>query len=160
MKILGIDPGTALTGFGLINYKNKKPILIEYGVIETKKNTVPEKRLGFQKKELEKILKKHNPDLVAAERLFFVKNVKTGIAVAQSRGVILETLYSFKIPIREFIPTEVKMAVVGYGRAEKSQVQNMVKHILNLQEIPRPDDAADALALAICCAHNLGPEVY
>jgi crossover junction endodeoxyribonuclease RuvC len=155
MVILGIDPGVATTGFGIINFSNGKAQILNYGIIETPKSLKFAERLTLQKKKLEALIRKHSIDLAAVEKLYFMKNIKTGIDVAQARGVILETLNSQKIAFNEFDPTQIKLALVGYGRAQKSQVQKMVQQILNLEELPKPDDAADALAVAICCAHNL-----
>lgn len=160
MKILGIDPGTATTGFGIIDLKNNIPKLLTYGVIKTPKNIKPEHRLSMQKEKLQDIIKKYQPDLAAVEKIFFMKNTKTAIAVAQARGVILETLNSLNISVKEFFPTEIKIDTVGYGHADKHQVQKMVQQILKLEEIPRPDDAADALACAICCSHHLNQNSY
>jgi len=155
MVILGIDPGVAITGFGIISFSNGKAQVLNYGTIETPKNLGMGQRLTLQKKKLEEIIKKHPIDLAAVERLYFMKNIKTGIDVAQARGVIIETLTSQKISFNEFDPTQIKLSLVGYGRAQKKQVQKMVQQILNLETLPKPDDAADALAVALCCAHNL-----
>ena len=154
MKILGIDPGTAIIGFGLIE-KNKSNLrLIKYGCIKTSANLSTAERLNVLHKELSSLLKKYKPDIVAVEDIFFFKNLKTAIKVSQARGVILLTIAKARIPVAEFTPLQVKQAVACYGRAEKIQVQKMVKTLLNLKEIPKPDDAADALAVAICCAHS------
>lgn len=155
MKILGIDPGIATTGFGIVDITDGALELLTYGVIETSKHDKPEQRLGIHKKKLGAIIKKYHPDLAAAEKIYFMKNIKTAITVAQSRGVILETLNSFSVPVREYAPTEIKIALVGYGHADKNQIQKMVQQVLNLKKLPKPDDAADALACAICCAHHL-----
>ncbi len=154
MIILGIDPGTAKIGFGVIN-KTRELKLIEYGCIQTPKNLKDSQRLIKLHEQLQKIIKKHKPDMVAVEDLFFFKNLKTAISVSQARGVILLTAAKLKVPISEYTPLQIKQAVTGYGRAEKKQVQKMVKMILNLKKIPKPDDAADALAAAICCAHSI-----
>lgn len=155
MLILGIDPGTALIGYGLIEYKNKKAILKEYGCFTTSPKDKTAQRLKVLSDDLTKFIKKHRPAVMAVEDLFFFKNLKTAIKVSQARGVILLAGAQAKMPIYEFTPLQVKQAITGYGRAEKQQVQKMVKAILNLEEIPKPDDAADALAIAICCAHSL-----
>jgi len=155
MIILGIDPGTATTGFGIIHSHKKQLVCVEYGVIETPAKMDMGERLQMLNKDLEKIIKKHEPDIAAVESLFFFKNLKTAIPVSQARGVVLLTFSSKKVPIKEFTPLQAKTAVTGYGRASKDQVQKMVKHILNLDKIPKPDDAADALAIAVCCAQYL-----
>lgn len=155
MIILGIDPGTATTGYGIIKNKtdgkNKKSLsLIDYGTITTNKSSSAEKRLKIINDELNGLIKKHRPDILAIENIFFFKNLKTVVAVSQSKGVILLAAANKKIPIYEFTPLEVKMTITGYGRAEKKQIQEMVKILLNLKEVPKPDDAADALAVAVC----------
>ncbi len=154
MIILGIDPGTATTGFGIIK-KNAKLKLIEYGCIKTATNLTTAERLKELHNQLNLLIKKHKPDMVAVEDIFFFKNLKTVVKVSQARGVILLTAAKSKIPIFECTPLQVKQATTSYGRAEKIQVQKMVKILLNLKEIPKPDDAADALAAAICCAHTI-----
>jgi len=154
MIILGIDPGTAIIGFGLIE-KNKSNLrLIKYGCIKTSANLSTAERLNVLHKELGSLLKKHKPDIVGVEDIFFFKNLKTAIKVSQARGVILLTIAKAGIPVAEFTPLQIKQAVACYGRAEKIQVQKMVKTLLNLKEIPKPDDAADALAVAICCGNT------
>jgi len=153
MIILGIDPGTTTTGFGTIEIKNHQIKLLEHGIIETKpKIPLPLKLIEIYK-DIKKIIKDIKPDLIAVEQLFFFKNLKTAMAVGQARGVILLAAQQAKIPILEYTPLQVKMAVCGNGRADKGQVQGMVKSILSLKEIPKPDDAADALAVAICGAN-------
>ena len=151
MIILGIDPGTATTGFGVIegepNIKH-----ISHGCIETSSKLPAAQRLEEINQKLNKIIKQYRPDILAVETLFFFKNLKTAMPVSQAKGVILFTAAKQKIPIREFTPLQAKMAVTGYGRATKKQVQEMVKLLLSLEEIPRPDDSADALAIAICCS--------
>lgn len=154
MIILGIDPGTATTGFGVIK-KNKEIKLIEYGCIKTLTNLTTAERLRVLHNQLNLLIKKHKPDMVAVEDIFFFKNLKTAVKVSQARGVILLTAAKSKIPIFECTPLQIKQAITSYGRAEKIQVQKMVKVLLNLKEIPKPDDAADALAAAICCAHTI-----
>lgn len=152
--ILGIDPGLADTGYGIIE-RNKELKYIDHGCIKTKKGLAMEKRLEEIYKELRKVIKKYSPDVIAVEKLFFCKNVKTALSVGQAKGVILLTASQANAEIYEFTPLQVKQAVVSYGQASKQQVQKMVKLILNLKEIPKPDDAADALGIAICCAHSL-----
>ncbi|MBI4050694.1 MAG: crossover junction endodeoxyribonuclease RuvC [Candidatus Doudnabacteria bacterium] len=156
MIILGIDPGTATTGYGIIQIKKgASPRLIEYGCITTPKRNRPEKRLTEIYKDLKKLIKKHKPGLLAVESLFFFKNLKTAISVAQARGVVLLCASESKIKIAEFAPLEVKMSLTSYGRADKKQVQYMVKKLLGLKNAPKPDDAADALAVAICASSRL-----
>lgn len=156
MIILGIDPGTATTGFGVIKKIGKQKLkLIDYGCIKTSANLSTAERLNKLHKDLNLLIKKNNPNIVAVEDIFFFKNLKTAIKVSQARGVILLTAAKLKIPIFECTPLQVKQAITSYGRAEKIQVQKMVKTLLNLKEIPKPDDAADALAVAICCAHTI-----
>ena len=157
MIILGIDPGTATTGFGVLKkIKSKDKLrIIDYGCIKTAPDLSTAERLNKLQKELNLLIKKYKPSIVAVEDIFFFKNLKTAIKVSQARGVILLTAAKAKCKIKEFTPLQVKQAVHGYGRAEKKQVQEMVKILLDLKEIPRPDDAADALAIAICCAHTI-----
>ena len=156
MIILGIDPGTAIVGFGLIEkeVKSQKLKLIDYGCIKTSSEFSVADRLKTIHKELNSLIKKNKPDIVAVEDIFFFKNLKTAIKVSQARGVILFTIAENNTPLMEFTPLQIKQAVACYGRAEKRQVQIMVKTLLGLKEIPKPDDAADALAVAICCAHS------
>ncbi len=153
--ILGVDPGIADTGYGIIK-KDKSGDLscFGYGSIKTKAKTELADRLEIINKELTKVIKKFKPKLVAVEQLFFCKNVKTALIVGQARGVVMLTAKQNRIPLVEFTPLQVKQAVVAYGRASKMQVQRMVKLLLNLKELPKSDDAADALAIAICAAHS------
>lgn len=154
MIILGIDPGTATTGFGVIEKQGNKLRHIDYGCIETKPNIQMPDRLELIRQEAEKIIKTYKPDNLACEELFFFKNSKTVITVAQSRGVVIVTGRKNKIPVFEYTPLQIKQALTGYGRAEKMQIQRMVKMLLKLNKIPKPDDAADALAVAICHANS------
>ena len=153
MKILGIDPGTARTGYGSIRSVGKKMTCLDYGCIETSQEESDAKRLVRTHHAVKKILEKEKPDLVIVERLFFFKNMKTVMTVSQSRGVILMACEQKKVPIVEYTPLQIKQSLSGYGRAQKKEVQECVKKHLGLEEIPRPDDAADALAGAIC--HHL-----
>jgi len=154
MVVIGIDPGTALTGYGVIEENEDGSIqLIDYGVIRTGSAEKPEIRLVSLFSGLKKIINLHQPDSGAVESLFFQKNVKTAISVGQARGVALLALAENGIPVQEYTPLEVKQAVTGYGRADKLQVQQMVQVILEMRELPEPDDAADALAVAICHTH-------
>jgi len=155
MLILGIDPGTALIGIGLVNYQNKKLFLKGYQCIKTDPRASTAERLNDLFDQLNRVIKKFRPDLIAVEDIFFFKNLKTAVKVSQARGVILLAAAQQKIKVCEFTPLQVKQALTGYGRAEKHQIQQMVKAIFRLNEIPRPDDAADAIAVAICCAHSL-----
>ncbi|HEX9664439.1 MAG TPA: crossover junction endodeoxyribonuclease RuvC [Patescibacteria group bacterium] len=157
--ILGIDPGVATTGYGIIEKIVSQLTLIDYGCILTKAKTPLPERFQTIHQELKKIIKKYNPSVVAVEELFFFKNVKTALIVGQARGVVLLTAIQKNLPVYEYTPLQVKQATTTYGRADKQQVQQMVKAILNLKEIPKPDDAADALAVAICCANSLGDGV-
>ena len=154
MIILGIDPGVAIVGFGVIEYSGSKFRTLDYGVIRTPAHTDTEKRLATIYRELKDIIEKYKPDAMAVEELFWNTNQKTGIAVAEARGVILLCAELLGIEIFEYTPLQVKQNVVGYGRAEKKQVQTMVKMLLKLDTLPKPDDAADALAIAICHANS------
>ncbi len=155
MIILGIDPGTAITGYGIINQENNRLCLIKYGCIKTETQFSTAERLNQLDQALKKIIAQHRPRQIAVEDIFFFKNVKTAIKVSQARGVILSRAANMKIPVKEYTPLQIKQAITGYGRAEKIQVQKMVKLLLNLETPPKSDDAADALAAAICCAHSL-----
>jgi len=159
MVILGIDPGTATTGWGIIEArtpKNKNSLVcIDYGCIKTSPSATPGDRLMTINSELNQLIGKYQPKVLAIEKLFFFKNLKTAMPVSQAKGVILMTAAKNGISAVEFTPPQVKMAMVGYGRAEKIQIQRIVKSILRLKEIPKPDDAADALAIAISCAYFL-----
>lgn len=150
VKILGIDPGTAIVGWGIVTEDKKRPQMQAYGCIETSKHKDNVDRLHEIACDLEEIIRKYQPDEVAIEDLFFFKNLKTAIKVAQARGVLLLVSKQAKLSIFEYTPLQVKQSITGYGRAEKKQVQHMVKNILGLKEVPQPDDAADALAIAIC----------
>ena len=153
--ILGIDPGIADTGYGIIQKDESGNLsCVDYGSIKTMAKMDMGERLEILNKELNKIIKKHKPDLIAIEQLFFCNNAKTAIVVGQARGVAMLTARQSKVPIVEFTPLQVKQAVSAYGKASKMQVQKMVKIILNLKEIPKPDDAADALAIAICASNS------
>ncbi|MFA5318628.1 MAG: crossover junction endodeoxyribonuclease RuvC [Patescibacteria group bacterium] len=153
--ILGIDPGIADTGFGIIKKGGGQLKLVDYGCIKTAADLPHEQRLKQINVELNKIIKKYKPDAAAIEKLFFCNNVKTALTVGEARGVIMLTFCQNNLPIYEFTPLQVKQAVSAYGKAGKMQVQKMVKLLLNMKEIPKPDDAADALAVAICCANSI-----
>ena len=154
MIILGIDPGIAIVGYGVIENNAPSYRHIEHGCITTPAGMDTEKRLEIIFKSLNELIKKYNPGAVAIEELFFNTNQKTGIVVAEARGVILLCCRLNGIPICEFTPLQVKQSVVGYGRAEKNQVIEMTRLLLKLNAKPKPDDAADALAIAICCANS------
>lgn len=154
MRILGIDPGTAITGFGILDQSGNHLIPQEFGVIRTPAEMEMPNRLTIIYRELVSIIQKYRPEAIAVEQLFFNKNVRTALSVGQARGVVLLAAAQLELNIAEYTPLQVKQAVVGFGGAEKKQVQEMVKILLNLQSIPRPDDAADALAIAICHAHS------
>ena len=154
MRILGIDPGVAIVGFGLIESDRGQQHMLQYGAITTQAGLPLATRLVQIGKDLEQLIEQFKPDEIAIEELFFSKNITTGIAVAHGRGVILYTAEKMQVPIYEYTPMQVKQAVVGYGLAEKKQVMDMTRRLLKLKSIPRPDDAADALAIAICHARS------
>jgi len=156
MIILGIDPGTTLIGYGLIEgEKNQGCRLKNFGCIKTSPQKTTAEKLEDLYCELIKIIKKYQPDILATEEIFFFKNHKTAIKVSQARGIILLAGQQNNLPIYEFTPLQIKQALTGYGRAEKKQIQEMVRIFLKLKKIPKPDDAADALAIAICCFNSL-----
>ncbi len=156
MTVIGIDPGLALMGFGVVESDGYRFKMLDYGVLETPAHTDDGERLLQIWKGLNNLFEMYKPDAVSVEELFFNKNVKTAISVAQARGVALLAVKAAGIPLYEYTPLQAKQAVVGYGRAEKAQIQMMVKTILNLREVPKPDDAADALAIAITHINNAG----
>ena len=155
MVIFGIDPGYAIVGCGVVRYENNDFRLLGYGAVTTDKDMPFNERLKKIYDDLTELLEKFKPDAVSIERLYFNTNQKTAIDVAQARGVIVLAVQNMGIPIYEYTPLQVKQAVVGYGRAEKMQVQKMVQIMLKLKSIPKPDDAADALAVAICCGNSV-----
>lgn len=154
MLIMGIDPGTATTGYGLVQGQGTRGRLVDYGTIRTPAGMSMPERLVSIHREMHSLLENYKPDVVAIEELFFHHNAKTAISVAQSRGVLVMTAARLGLSVAEYTPLQVKQAVVGYGNASKRQVQLMVQALLALKEIPRPDDAADALAIAICHLHS------
>ncbi len=154
MRILGIDPGIAIVGFGLIEANAGRAQMLRYGAITTEAGLPLATRLWQIGSDMEELIAQCKPDVIAIEELFFNNNITTGIAVAHGRGVILYSAEKCGIPLFEYTPSQVKQAVVGYGKAEKRQVMDMTKRILNLKAVPRPDDAADALALALCHARS------
>lgn len=153
MRVLGIDPGTARMGWGVIEGEGE-PELVAYGTLTTPAGHPLAGRLHTLFQGLQKIVAQYDPEVAALEELFFARNVRTAFSVGQARGAALVALAAAGLPVREYSPLEVKQAVTGYGRAEKRQVQEMVRTLLNLEEIPRPDDAADALAVALCHFHS------
>jgi crossover junction endodeoxyribonuclease RuvC len=151
MITIGIDPGTAITGYCIMSDRDgSSPIVIEYGCIRTTKEDLPEKRLLRIHDDMKKLIRQFQPKCIAVEKLFFNSNTKTAMAVGQARGVVLLAAAGEGVDIAEYTPLQVKMALTGYGKADKKQVQQMVKTLLGLKEIPRPDDAADAIAVALC----------
>lgn len=155
MAVIGIDPGTALTGYGIVEeLQNQSLQVIDFGVIRTESTDKPEIRLRKIFSQLNEILSLYKPETGAVEKLYFQRNTRTAMSVGQARGVAILSLAEAGLSICEYGPVEIKQAVVGYGRASKNQVQQMVKMLLDLQEIPKPDDAADALAVAICHIHS------
>lgn len=153
MRILGLDPGTATTGYGIIDVADGRLTAVAYGVITTPAKTPMPQRLQQIEQELADLLATYQPDSAGIEEVFFGRNVTTAITVGQARGVLLLTLANANIPIGEYSPPKIKDAVTGYGKAEKAQVQLMVRNLLDLEETPRPDDAADGLAVAITHYH-------
>ena len=154
MRILGIDPGYATIGFGLIEGERAQYRMVTYGAITTPAGLPLSKRLYQIDRDMEELIGQLKPDVISVEELFFNTNLTTGIAVAHGRGVILCTAEKMGVPIYEYTPMQVKQAVVGYGLAEKKQVMDMTRRLLKLNAVPRPDDAADALAIAICHARS------
>jgi crossover junction endodeoxyribonuclease RuvC len=150
MLILGIDPGTATTGYGLVEESSGKIKAVDFGVFKTKPKDTAEIRLANLYHQLLIVLQRYRPHALALEKLFFGSNVTTAFSVGQARGVIMLAAAQHQIPINEYAPNEIKLAVCGYGKAEKIQIQMMVKSLLTLKTVPKPDDAADALAVAIC----------
>jgi len=153
LLVLGIDPGTATTGFGLVESRGSRLRAVDYGTISTPAGMDMPERLCLINQDLSRIISQYKPQSAAVEQIFYYHNAKTVITVAQSRGVILYTVASAGVQVCEYTPLQVKQSVVGYGQADKRQVQLMVQRILSLKEIPKPDDAADALAIAICHLH-------
>lgn len=154
MRVLGIDPGTATTGYGIIDVDADRYDVVCYGVITTSPKLPTPERLQSTYRQLAALLQQHQPDTAGVEQLFFGRNITTAIAVGQSRGVLLLALADSGVPVGEYSPPSVKESVTGYGNADKAQVQLMVRHLLALEETPKPDDAADALAVAITHARQ------
>ncbi|MCQ2468196.1 MAG: crossover junction endodeoxyribonuclease RuvC [Ruminococcus sp.] len=159
MRILGIDPGYAIVGFGVLDYDGVRFDPIEYGAVLTEAETPFPDRLKAIHEDIEFIFDKFRPDCMAIERLYFTTNQKTAIDVAQARGVTVLSAAKRGIPVSEYTPLQVKLSVTGYGKAEKKQVMEMTRQLLNLAQIPKPDDAADALAIAICHGHSIRFEI-
>lgn len=160
MIILGIDPGTATTGFGIIDHIKNEPKLVNFGVISTKKELTDAERLEILATDLKSIIKKYKPAAIGIERLFFTTNQKTVMTVSQARGVVLLIAQENKLPIFEFTPLQVKSFICGYGKAEKKQVQYVVQKTFKLKTALKPDDAADALAIAICAGHHFARQNF
>lgn len=156
MIILGIDPGYAIVGYGILEYSNNHFTILHYGAVTTPAGMPFNRRLQIIYDELDVIISKYKPDVLAIEKLFYNTNAKTVIDVAQARGVIVLAAQKHGLEIAEYTPLQVKQSVVGYGRAEKKQVQEMMRIMLRLDKVPKPDDTADALAMAICHAHTSG----
>jgi crossover junction endodeoxyribonuclease RuvC len=157
MIVLGIDPGTARLGYGVVERQGSALTMLDYGCLETINDRPLEQRLLLIHEGIDDLIETYRPEAVGVERLFFNRNVQTAMAVGQARGVVLLTAAQHGLPVLEYGPHEVKMAVTGYGRAPKDQVQRMVQLVLSMKELPRPDDAADALAVAVCTAHAVTP---
>lgn len=161
MRVLGIDPGIAIVGYSILDFENNKFKLIEYGCVTTSSTSPLTERLKFIYMEMENIIREFKPQDMAIEELFFNKNVKTAITVAQARGVEILSGINNGLSVYEYTPLQVKQGIVGYGRADKFQVQQSVKNLLRLDHIPKPDDAADAIAIAIChCFGNKFKDLY
>lgn len=156
MRILGIDPGYAIVGYGIVDYEANRFKVVDYGAVTTAAHTSFDLRLQTIYNGLSCLIEKYSPDAMSIEKLFFNTNTTTAIDVAQARGVIVLAAAQGGLDIAEYTPLQVKQSVVGYGRAEKKQVQEMTRLMLNLKAVPKPDDTADALALAICHAHSAG----
>ena len=157
MRIIGIDPGYAIVGYGILDYDGNKFKVVEYGAITTNAGENMFDRLKYIHDELNAVIERTKPDFMAIEELFFNSNQKTAINVAQARGVLLLSAMNHGVEIYEYTPLEVKQSVAGYGRADKNQVQQMVKLLLGLDSVPKPDDTADAVAIAICHGHSYNP---
>lgn len=159
MRILGIDPGYAIVGYGVLEYDNMRFKVVNYGAITTEPETPFDKRLAEIYDDMCRVLDMFKPDCMSIEKLYFNTNITTGIDVAQARGVTMLAAVQRGVPIYEYTPLQVKVAVTGYGRAEKHQMQEMTKNILHLKDVPKPDDTADALAIAICHGHTGGSKM-
>lgn len=160
MTILGIDPGYAIVGIGVVSYVATRFRVLDYGAVTTPADMPFDDRLVKIYDETAEVIEKYRPDAVSIEKLYFNTNQKTAIDVSQARGVLVLAVKKAGVPIYEYTPLQVKQSVVGYGRAEKKQVQEMTRILLNLPAIPKPDDAADALAMAVCHAHASGSAAF
>lgn len=156
MVILGIDPGYAIIGYGVVDYNANRFSVLEYGAVTTEAGNKFTSRLAKIYTEINEVIFRCKPDAISIEKLYFNTNTTTAIDVAQARGVILLAATQNNVPVFEYTPLQVKSSVTGYGRAEKKQVMDMVKNILHLEKVPKPDDTADALAIAVCHAHSSG----
>lgn len=154
MRIIGIDPGTAIVGYGVLEIKGGKATLLDYGTIRTQKDLQSGIRLNQISKDLETLICKYKPQMASIEKLFFQKNLKTAMSVSEARGVIIQKFIEKGIDLRQYTPLEIKSAVCGYGKADKKMIQQMIKMLFNLRKIPKPDDAADAIAAAICLSNS------
>jgi len=156
MRILGIDPGTGILGFGVIEIDSKrKATLVDAGVIRTPVKQADSDRLFTIYDELKQLIQELKPTVMAVEKLFFAQNLTTAMSVSQARGVVLLLGKQHELELHEYTPQQIKMALTGYGRADKKQIQEMVKAVLGLKEVPKPDDCADAIAAALCCAQSI-----
>jgi crossover junction endodeoxyribonuclease RuvC len=155
MRILGIDPGTGILGFGIIDVDKSKATLVDAGVIRTSKDEIDSHRLKTIYDELSEVISEFKPAMMSVEKLFFAQNVTTAMTVSQARGVVLLCGEQAGLDIHEYTPLQIKQAITGYGKADKKQMQEMVRVLLGLKEIPKPDDCADALAAAICHSMNV-----
>lgn len=158
MIILGIDPGTATTGYGLINCKGEEIEVLDFGSIKTSSDSETEYRLEEIHKDIKSLIDKYEPEALSIESVYFFQNAKSAIPVGQARGVAMLTAVENDLEVYEFTPLQIKMAMTGYGRAKKKQVQKMVKEHLGLEKVPKPNDAADALGAALCCKREKNNE--
>lgn len=154
IRIIGIDPGTAIVGYGVLEIKNNKVELIDYGTIRTQKGLQSGIRLNQISKDLGTLIDRFKPQMASVEKLFFQKNLKTAMSVSEARGVIIQKFAEKGIDLKQYTPLEIKNAVCGYGKADKKMVQQMIKIIFDLKEIPKPDDASDAIAAALCLCNS------
>ncbi|MBR4035780.1 MAG: crossover junction endodeoxyribonuclease RuvC [Oscillospiraceae bacterium] len=160
MRVLGIDPGYAIVGYGILDYEKNRFFPVEYGAVTTQAHTDFQERLKEVYESVDDIIRRTKPDALSIEKLFFTTNQKTVIQVAQARGVILLAASMNGIPVYEYTPLQIKQSVTGYGKAIKTQVQDMTKRILKLEKVPKPDDTADALAVAICHAYSYRSKLF
>jgi crossover junction endodeoxyribonuclease RuvC len=158
MYILGVDPGLAQTGWGVVEVKNQRFKRIASGTVRTKAGENTEERIHYIANQIGEVALKHNIAILSMEDIFFARNVSSALTVAKVIGAVIQQLSTQQIPIRLFTPLQIKLAITGYGNADKNQVQEMVRLLLKMESLPRPDHVADALAAAICLAHNLGSE--